>query len=80
MPPEVIYYAETGGKSAPFYRTLGGIKSALKMSWHGRSSWRYRGGSPPRVYAGVISWREIDPETGAPIGDPFPAPPQGVGA
>lgn len=77
-PPEVIYYCETGGKSAPWYRTLGGIKSALKTSWHGQHMWQFRGGRPPKVYAGAITWREINPATGQPIGEPLPDPPQGV--
>jgi hypothetical protein len=78
MPPEVIYYSETGGKTAPFYRTLGGIKSAFKTTWAARYGWRSVG--PPKVYAGTVTWREIDPETGKPIGGPFPDPPRGVSA
>ena len=64
MPPDVVFYCETGGKSAPWYRTLGGIRSAFKTTWHGRAGWRYKGGKPPRVYRGTISWQEVDPETG----------------
>lgn len=67
-PPTTIFYAETGGKGAPFYRTLGGIKSALKTSWAGR--WRVRALArnedlpkylePPKVYRGIVTWEEIE--------------------
>lgn len=61
-PPQVIFYAETGGKTAPFYRTLGGIKSAFKTTWEAR--WRPDRYQRPKVYRGVVRWEEIDPETG----------------
>lgn len=63
-PPDVIFYSETGGKTAPFYRTLGGIKSAFKTTWGARYGWQYKGGNPPRVYRGTVTWTEIDPNTG----------------
>ena len=67
-PPEVVFYAETGGKSAPWYRTLGGIRSAFKTSWSARVGWRYQGGTPPPVFRGRVTWEEIDPDTGQVIG------------
>lgn len=70
--PTTVFYAETGGKSAPFYLNLGGVKSALKTSWRGRWN-RYdrEAGRPeqyprPPVYKGTVTWVEIDPETGSP--------------
>ena len=65
-PPETIFYAKTGGKTGPFYRTLGGVKSALKTSWGSHTGWRYTNG-PPKVFHGTITWTEIDPETGLPL-------------
>jgi len=65
--PEVIYYAETGGKSAPFYRTLGGIRSAFKTSWGGRTGWQYKKDGRPQVFRGEVTWTEIDLETGKPV-------------
>lgn len=63
-PPTIIFYAETGGKSGPFYRTLGGVKSALKTSANARFGWRYK--DKPKVYCGTVTWTEIDPESGDP--------------
>lgn len=67
MPPDVIFYSETGGKSAPFYRSLGGIKSALKTSWRGRNHQWSNHPWPPKVYRGEIFWQELDVETGLPL-------------
>jgi hypothetical protein len=65
-PPQVIFYSETGGKSAPFYRTLGGIRSAFKTVWRARNDYWPRG--KPAVYRGTVTWEQIDVETGEVIG------------
>lgn len=62
MLPDTIFYSETGGKSAPFYLTLAGIKSAFKTTWGARTEWRYK--NKPRVYRSEVHWQEIDLETG----------------
>lgn len=65
-PPDTIYYSQTGGKTAPWYHSLAGIKSAFKTSWGARAKWAFQGGKPPKVYRGTVRWEEIDLE-GRPI-------------
>lgn len=71
--PEIIFYAETGGKTAPFYQTLGGIRSAFKTTWMARQNrWAREAGRPerypvPQVFRGEVTWTEIDVETGLPL-------------
>lgn len=68
MPPEILFYSETGGKTSPWYRTLGGVRSAFKTSWAARYGWRKEMFHwPPKVYRGTVTWEEIDLKTGLPL-------------
>lgn len=56
-PPEIVYYSETGGKTAPFYLTLRGLRSAFKTSWYAR--WN-RADWPPPAWKGTVTWERIE--------------------
>jgi hypothetical protein len=64
---EVFYCSQISGKKGPLYLALGGVRSAFKTSWVGRTARRQDPNWKPRVYRARVEWVEIDLETGLPL-------------